>query len=370
VLSTGELLSTRIGVAWLESRGLKAAWQDARELLVAQPEPQTAVSEERQFLSATCSDEFDPDLAAHLADLDANVVVTQGFLARGPDGETVLLGRGGSDTSAAYFAARLGAQRLEIWTDVPGLFSANPGQVPDAQLLRRVGYAEASEFAGRGAKILHPRCLGPVRRHGIPLHVRCTRWPKVEGTIVDGRSTHGHPGILGIATRTGLALVSMDVEATWQQVGVIADVAACFKSLGLSIDLLSSSQNNVTLTLDPAANELSEPILDALLHALGEIGMPRFEGAVSSVSLVGTSIADVLHELGPLLENFEHENVHLVSHASNDLSFTVVVDQKASDQLVRALHAKLFAGRHDDVDLGPTWHELEAQAEGSGEAAG
>ncbi|HEM45855.1 MAG TPA: aspartate kinase [Alphaproteobacteria bacterium] len=362
VLSTGELLSTRIGVAWLQSQGVRAVWQDARELLEAEPEPQTAVSEERQFLSATCSDDLDPALEARLRALDADVIVTQGFLARGPDGETVLLGRGGSDTSAAYLAARLGARRLEIWTDVPGLFSANPGRVPEARLLRRLGYAEASEFAGRGAKILHPRCLGPVRRHGIPLHVRCTRWPEVEGTVIEDRRAHGHPGILGIASRTDLELVSMDVEASWQQVGVIADVTGCFKRLGLSVDLLASSQSNVTLTLDPSANELSEPVIDALRQELSEIGTPHFEGAAASVSLVGTSIADVLHELGPLLENFEHENVHLVSHASNDLSFTVVVDQKAADQLVPALHGKLFASRQADGDLGPTWQELEAQA--------
>lgn len=362
VLSAGELLSTRLGVRWLQSQGLRAVWQDARDLLEAQTERQTALSEERQYLSATCHDDADPALAARLEALDADVIVTQGFLARGPDGETVLLGRGGSDTSAAYLAARLGARRLEIWTDVPGLFTANPGQVPEARLLRRVGYAEASEFAGRGAKILHPRCLGPVRRHDIPLHVRCTAWPDVEGTVIERRSRHDHAGVLGVATRNDLALVSMDLETSWQQVGVIASVAGCFERLGLSIDLLASSQTHVTITLDPAANQLSDGVMDALKHELAEIGTPQIERPAASVSLVGTSIADVLHELGPLLKHFEGENVHLLSHAANDLSLTLVVDQNASDQLVKTLHGKLFGARDADDELGPTWWQLEAQA--------
>jgi diaminopimelate decarboxylase/aspartate kinase len=155
----------------------------------------------------------------------------------------------------------------------------------------------------------------------------------------------------------------MDLETTWQQVGVISDVAGCFQQLGISIDLLSSSQSHVTITLDPAANQLSDAVLDALKHELAEVGTPRIESPASSVSLVGTSIADVLHEMGPLLENFEHENVHMLSHAANDLSLTLVVDQRASDQLLRGLHAKLFGAREPDADLGSTWWELEADAE-------
>jgi diaminopimelate decarboxylase/aspartate kinase len=279
----------------------------------------------------------------------------------------VLLGRGGSDTSGAYLAARLGAERLEIWTDVPGLFTANPGQVPEARLLRRLGYAEAGELASRGAKVLHPRCLGPVRRHGIPLHVRCTPWPDVEGTVVVDRPHHGRPGILGVVSRKDLVLVNMDLEGTWQRVGVIAEVGSCFRTLGLSIDLFASSSTHVTVTLDPAANRLSDAVLKALERELDEVAEPRFDRPAASVSLVGTSIADVLHEFGPLLENLEHENVHLMSHAANDLSLTLVVDQKASDRLVRALHGKLFGPRSSDPQLGPTWEEMRAESESSGE---
>ncbi len=103
------------------------------------------------------------------------------------DGDTVLLGRGGSDTSGAYLAAKLAAERLEIWTDVPGMFSANPRSTPTARLLRALHYDEAQEIASNGAKVLHPRCLLPVRQYRIPLHVHATQSPDLEGTVVSRR---------------------------------------------------------------------------------------------------------------------------------------------------------------------------------------
>lgn len=365
VSSAGELLCTRLGVAWLRRQGLRVAWQDARDLLDADPEPRSALGASRQYLSATCDDGPDPELADRLAALDADAIVTQGFIARGPEGDTVLLGRGGSDTSAAYLAGRLRAERLEIWTDVPGLFTANPAQVPEARLLRRLDYTEAGELASRGAKVLHPRCLRPVRKHRIPLHVRSTPWPAMEGTVIAPRTREGRSGILAVAARRNLILVHMDLEATWQQVGVIAEVAGCFQALGLSIDVFASSQTHVTVALDPAANQLTDPVLEALAVELKQIGSPRINRAGASVSLVGTSIADVLHELGPLLEDLESENVHLVSHAANDRSLTMLVDQDAADRIVQALHAKLFASRSPDPDFGPSWKELCQQAESS-----
>jgi len=370
VMAQGELMSTRLGAARLGRRGLATGWQDVRELLEARPERRTAFGEERQYLAATCLDGPDPAVEERLRGIDADVLVTQGFMARGPDGDTVLLGRGGSDTSAAYLAARLSAERLEIWTDVPGLFTANPGQVPEARLLRRLGYAEASELASRGAKVLHPRCLAPVRKQEIPLHIRCTPWPDSEGTVISGSPDRSRPGILGVAARTDQVLVMLDLEGTWQRVGVIADVASCFQGLNLSIDMLASSQTHVTVGLDPAANQLSSSVLDALCRELEDVGTPRIEHPTASVSLVGTSIADVLHELGPLLGEFEHEHVHLVSHAANDLSLTLLVDQEASGRLVPSIHKRLFGEREaTDPDLGPTWDELHAKAETRGTGA-
>jgi diaminopimelate decarboxylase/aspartate kinase len=146
----GELLSSTLGVAYLRSQGLPVDWLDARDWLHAQALPNQ--NEWSRRLSVSCRYEGDADLRARFAG-DARLLVTQGFIARSEDGGTAILGRGGSDTSAAYFGALLQARRVDIWTDVPGMFTANPKLVPDARLLKRLDYEEAQEIASTG-----PRC--------------------------------------------------------------------------------------------------------------------------------------------------------------------------------------------------------------------
>src|SRR5205085_9138532 len=126
--------------------------------------------------------DFSPDKAvqARFAAIDG-IVLSQGFIARNAEGETVLLGRGGSDTSGAYLAGKLEARRLEIWTDAPGFFSADPKAVPSARLIKSLHYREAQEIASAGGGILHPRSISPVRATGIPLYLKCTAHPEWEG---------------------------------------------------------------------------------------------------------------------------------------------------------------------------------------------
>src|ERR1017187_7684537 len=168
VLSSGELMATELGARYLAASGLEAQWWDARRGLNA--EQRVGASVRANFLSASC--DYSPDSALR-AQLDAlsGVIVTQGFIASDAAGDTVLLGRGGSDTSAAYLAAKLVAERLEIWTDVPGLFSANPRATPHARLLRSLHYDEAQEIASSGAKVLHPRCILPAKSQRIPIAI-------------------------------------------------------------------------------------------------------------------------------------------------------------------------------------------------------
>ncbi|MCG8370523.1 MAG: aspartate kinase, partial [Proteobacteria bacterium] len=175
VMALGELLATRLGAAYLERRGLPVRWMDARDLLTSRTRPgRSPVS---SYLSATCAYEHDPAMEARIAKA-GGIVVTQGFIARNASGETVLLGRGGSDTSAAYFAARVRARRLEVWTDVPGMFSADPRVVPSARLLVALRYDEAQELASAGSSVLHPRCISPAREGGIPIFIRSTANPE------------------------------------------------------------------------------------------------------------------------------------------------------------------------------------------------
>jgi len=355
VLAMGELLATTLGAAFLNAQGIRTVWADARRLLCA--EDRHAATTKSSLLSATC--EFSPDLKLQ-ADWRAlhQVVITQGFIAANAAGETVLLGRGGSDTSGAYFAAKLNAARLEIWTDVPGLFSANPRAVPTARLLRQLHYDEAQEIASNGAKVLHPRCIMPLRQYKIPLHVYATQAPDLEGTVISANVVASAAQVKAIAMRKGITLVSMESPGMWHQVGFLADAFQVFKQHGLSVDLVSTSETNVTVSLDPSANALDGAALEGLAVSLSELCRVEILGPCASLSLLGQNIRGILHELGSAFELFQDQKIYLVTQAANDLNFTFVIDESQGDRLVQQLHERLIQSIGRDRVLGPTWAQL------------
>ena len=358
VMSAGEFMATELGARYLAAQGIDAHWWDARLGLKA--EQRSGATARANFLSATC--EYEPD-AALRAQLDAlpGVLVTQGFIASDAAGDTVLLGRGGSDTSAAYFAAKLLARRLEIWTDVPGLFSANPHSTPQARLLRSLHYDEAQEIASSGAKVLHPRCILPAKSQRIPIAIYATHTPTLEGTHVSADGGDGVAQVKAVCIKKGITLVSLESPGMWHEVGFLADAFQIFKSHGLSVDLVSTSETNVTVSLDPAANTLDRQLVEDLIAELSQLCRVQVLGPCASVSLVGRNIRGILHQLGEAFELFAEQRVYLLSQAANDLNFSFVVDENQGDRLVNELHERLIRPVRAGEILGPTWEQLFAR---------
>jgi len=371
VQAHGELLSSTLGAAFLSDAGVPTQWLDARDCLAAIALPNQ--NERTRLLSAMVEARPDAALTARLAGL-GEVFITQGFIAResrddGEPGRTVLLGRGGSDTSAAYFGALLKAARVEIWTDVAGMFTANPRQVPGARLLQRLDYEEAQEIASTGAKVLHPRCLSPLREPRVPLLVKDTNRPELEGTVIGPEVREHAPSIKAISARKGITLISMESVGMWQEVGFLSDVFAYFKQHGLSVDLIGSAETNVTVSLDPAENLLDSDAIAALASDLAKVCRVKVIAPCAAISLVGRGMRSILHTLSGVLAEFGQLRVHLISQSSNNLNLTFVVDEEVVDALVPHLHDLLIGAgalRTDDSALfGPSWDALY----GSGDAA-
>ena len=220
LLAMGELMATLLGAEFLRAQGLEVTWVDARTVLRA--DLRRPASTRSGILSATCNFDPDPELQRRFWPA-APGEHHAGIHRQRREGNTVLLGRGGSDTSGAYFAAKLQAQRLEIWTDVPGMFSANPRQIPTARLLKALHYDEAQEIASNGAKVLHPRCILPVRQYGIPLYIYATQTPELEGTVISAAPGEGAAQVKAIAIKKGITLISMESPGMWHEVGFLAD---------------------------------------------------------------------------------------------------------------------------------------------------
>ncbi|SFR96565.1 aspartate kinase [Stenotrophomonas maltophilia] len=360
VLGQGELLSSTVGAAYLRASGLDMGWMDARHWLDALP-PQPNQSDWSQRLSVNCQWRSDADWAQRFRAQPTRLLITQGFISRHADGGTAILGRGGSDTSAAYFGALLGASRVEIWTDVPGMFSANPKDVPDARLLTRLDYYEAQEIATTGAKVLHPRSIKPCRDAGVPMAILDTERPELPGTSIDGNAAPV-PGVKAISRRNGIVLVSMEGIGMWQQVGFLADVFALFKKHGLSVDLIGSAETNVTVSLDPSENLVNTDVLAALSADLSQVCKVKVIVPCAAITLVGLGMRSLLHKLSDVWATFGRERVHMISQSSNDLNLTFVIDEADADGLLPILHAELIDSGAMPVEetevFGPRWREI------------
>ncbi len=360
VLGQGELLSSTLGAAYLRARGLDVGWMDARDWLLALP-PQPNQSAWSQRLSVNCAGDCDDAWRQRFAAQPSRMLITQGFIARHHDGGTAILGRGGSDTSAAYFGALLRAARVEIWTDVPGMFSANPREVPDARLLTRLDYQEAQEIATTGAKVLHPRAIKPCRDGGVPMAILDTARPELPGTTIDGQA-EPVPGVKAISRRNGIVLVSMEGIGMWQQVGFLADVFERFRRHGLSVDLIGSSETNVTVSLDPSENLMTTDVLTRLSEDLAQVCRVKVIVPCAAITLVGRGMRSLLHKLSEVWETFGRERVHLISQSSNDLNLTFVIDEEAAEGLMPKLHAQLIDSGampvYEPQVFGPRWREI------------
>ena len=353
LLAYGELLSSALGKRVLQQFELPVVLQDARHCLHA------AVQGVHNPLTVRCLDHADPALEEQLAD-QSQLHITQGFIVSGPDGETCLLGRGGSDTSAALFAARLQAVALEIWTDVPGMFTADPRVVPDARLLNNLGYREAQELASMGAKVLHPPSIQPACRHRIPVYIKDTQRPEFTGTCISSEDREAQAQVKGVVSRAGVTLINMENPAMWRQAGFLADAFTVFKQHGFSVDLISTSESTVTVSLDPESAENSNGVrFDAFMEDLTHLCRVELRRDCVSISLVGNSIRTILGKLSGALDVFQDRQVHLVTQSANDLNLTLVVDAEHADSLVRKLHQLLIVPHSvSRAEFGPSWIEL------------
>lgn len=357
LLAAGEWLSTRMGTLFLRQQGLDATWVDAREALEVLPEDN--LSPARQWLAASCAAGADAALDSLWSGL-SQVLVTQGFVARSRDGRTALLGRGGSDTSAALLAGRLLADRLEIWTDVPGLFSADPRLIPAARLLTEVDYAEALEMAASGARVVHPSCIRAAAATHTPLWIRDVSRPAVEGTRIGGAAGAGS-GIKTVTCQEHMAVMLLQNLDARRQVGFLAGVFDVFRRRGVSVDLVATSETTTTVAINKAANHLDRAELDLLSAELGSLcTVDRFDDCVC-VNLVGRGARTALSRMQAFMQQFDERPLLMVSQSANDLCLSLLVMAGDHQPLLRAAHAALIPERAAGV-FGPSWREIQGAA--------
>lgn len=335
LVSHGELISTLLFVEILRERHVQAQWFDVRKVM-------------------RTSDRFgraEPDVAA-LAELSAaqlrprlaeGLVITQGFIGSESKGRTTTLGRGGSDYTAALLGEALHASRVDIWTDVPGIYTTDPRVVPSAQRIDEIAFEEAAELATFGAKVLHPATLLPAVRSDIPVFVGSSKDPKAGGTLVCNE-TANPPLFRALALRRKQTLLTLHSLNMLHSRGFLAEVFGMLARHNISVDLITTSEVSIALTLDTTGSTSTGDTLltQALLTELSSLCRVEVEENLALVALIGNNLSKscgVGKEVFGVLEPF---NIRMICYGASSHNLCFLVPGEEAEDVVRKLHHNLF----------------------------
>jgi aspartate kinase len=329
VAAAGELMSSRILAALLQQTGLTARWIDARRTIVTDENFGAALPLDATRSAATT--EARPALDA------GEVVVVGGFVGATEQGITTTLGRGGSDFSAAVIGAALDASEIQIWTDVDGMLTADPRVVPGAQPVERLSFDEASELAYFGAKVLHPSTILPAVEKNIPVRILNTMRPESPGSVITAEAPLDGRALTAIACKRNITVVNVTSTRMFLAHGFLRRVFEVFERHATSVDVVTTSEVSVSMTLD------DDRRIDAIARDLAEFASIQVDRGMAIVSAVGDSLrADpatavtVIAALGRL-------PLRMVSQAASRRNVTVVLSDADVPAAMARLHAEFFA---------------------------
>jgi aspartokinase/homoserine dehydrogenase 1 len=338
ILASGEKLSARLLAVAMREAGIDAIALDADKFLETD-----ANFGEANPLSVVSDRTIQAAISPHLA--AGRVPIVTGFCGIAPDGATTTLGRGGSDYTATLIAAAIDADEVTIWTDVDGVFSADPRVEPNARVVEQLNYREAAELSFYGAKVLHQRTMIPVASEAIPVRTRNSMNPSAPGTLVDGCYTPGSHPVKAISAVRDQSMVSIEGKGMAGVPGIAARVFQCLANRSISVTMISqsSSESSITLVIpanqaDRAASSLKNEFRTDLSH--GDIEEITVQPNVGLIACVGLGMAHVPGVSGRVFSalGVEGVNVLAIAQGSSELNISLAVSTDQIPDAIRTLH--------------------------------
>lgn len=335
LVSHGELMSSLLFVEILRERQVNAEWFDVRKVMRTDDHFGRAVPDV-QVLAEQATAQLQPRIEQAL-------VITQGFIGSESEGRTTTLGRGGSDYTAALLGEALNAARVDIWTDVPGIYTTDPRVVPTAKRIDEITFEEAAEMATFGAKVLHPATLLPAVRRGIPVFVGSSKDPAAGGTRVCNE-TRNPPLFRALALRRKQTLLTLHSLNMLHTFGFLAELFNILARHNVSVDLITTSEVSVALTLDTTGSTSTSASLltQALLTELSSMCRVEVEEDLALVAIIGNQLSKacgVGKEVFGVLDPF---NLRMICYGASSYNLCFLVPGNDAESVVRTLHRNLF----------------------------
>lgn len=330
VSAQGELLSSLLVAAAFRADGISSERIDIRP----------AMRTNDDFMRAAIEFEIADPLLHEVfsAQVQAgHVPVTQGFIGSTADGRTTTIGRGGSDYSASIIGAAVNATAIEIWTDVDGMMTTDPRIVPEAAKIKTISFAEASELAYFGAKVLHPATLRPAMVKDIPVYICNSRRPHVQGTAILSHAPSSKSPIKAIAFKRGITVVNVDSVRMLMAHGFLARLFEVFNRHETAVDMVATSEVSVSMTLDDTRH------LDAIIADLQEFGEVTVERDRALICLVGEQMKFTPGLASRIFTPLQDINISMISHGASAINASFVVENAVVAEAVKRLHQEFFS---------------------------
>ncbi|MBC7796727.1 MAG: lysine-sensitive aspartokinase 3 [Pyrinomonadaceae bacterium] len=329
IVSYGEQLSSFLLALVIQTKNVAAKHKDARRLIVTDDEHGAA---------NPLYDETNNLVRIELKPLiESNVIpVLGGFIAATRNGETTVLGRGGSDFSAAIIGAALNAAEIQIWTDVTGVLTCDPRIVPEARTLAVLSYEEAAELAYFGAKVLHPKTILPAIETKIPVRVCNSREPEKAGTMILADSNETPNKIKSIAHKKGITILRVTSARMLGSYGFMSALFQIFERYRTVIDVVATSEVSVSMTLDNAH------AIENVVTELKRLGEVEIEQNQAVVCVVGEGLRSTSGIAAKIFNTISDINVSLVSHGASSVNLTFVVKESEVNEVIKKLHNAFF----------------------------
>lgn len=322
VLAQGELLSTRLFSAYLQEQGIKAQLLPALEFMRIDTWGEPEIETIRQLLLPL------------LGENPTGLYVTQGYICRNHRGEIDNLRRGGSDYTASLLGAALRADEVQIWTDISGMHNNDPRIVANTQPIAHMSFDEAAELAYFGAKILHPSSILPAQKYNIPVRLLNTMKPQDEGTLIS--ATAEEAGIRAIAAKDGITAIKIRSGRMLMAYGFLRRVFEVFEQHRTPIDMITTSEVAVSLTIDDPSN------LQAISVSLAPYGTVEIDEDQTIICLAGYNLANQRGKAAQALEALQHLPVRMISYGGSRHNLSLLIPSQYKAEALQSLHKRLF----------------------------
>lgn len=328
IISNGEYLSSNVICCAMNASGIRTNYIDARRMIVTDDD----------YLKG------EPDMEAISDKVPgvvlgayeyADAVITQGFVSATAMGEPTVLGRGGSDYSASLIGMAIDATRIEIWTDVDGVRTADPRRVDNTKCLDKISFEEAAEMAHFGAKVLHPLTIEPAVKKNIPIYVLNSMNPEGQGTAIL-QSSFIEDGVKSVSCKENILVINIFSTKMINTSGFLKKVFAIFSEYKVSVDLISTSEANISVTVDASQD------IRGVVGALSEFAEVYVDPDKSQVSVIGKNIVNLKGLLEQTFAPLRDCRIYMISQGASYVNISFVVDRSALTDVVRQIHKYLF----------------------------